>query len=155
MDSREPPAGALSQVFDEAPSHSLLVLGFALPDDQNPPAELPKRLLTAAIAGNVPFEFCGPERRSSLGNVGVLASPMPMPEASVDEYRQTVPRKDQIRTTGEIPAVQAETEAEPVSNPTDNKLGSGITSPDFGHDFTSPLLVHNVRHRSALLTPGR
>ena len=60
----------------------------------------------------------------------MLASGMPVPEASVNHDDGAVAREHDVGATGQILAVQAESEPEPVSNSTNGEFWLGVSTPD-------------------------
>ena len=130
----------------QSPSYVTLVPRFTLPYDENLPAQVSQRSFVTPVAGDVPHEFLRPERDTGFGRVGVSASAVPVPEASVNEHYQPVPRENQVGASGKAFPVQAIAESQTVSNAPDDTFGAGVLTPDPGHHLASPLAIDNIRH---------
>ena len=94
------------------------VLGFALPDDKDAPAQLLQRRLLASVAVDVGREFLLPESDPGLGVRRKSASFVPMPKAPVYEHGESVFREHQVWTPRKILPVNAEAQTDPVGDPT-------------------------------------
>jgi len=73
---------------------------------------------------------------------------MPMPEATVHEYGESMSWKDQIGAAGKVLPVQTETQAELVCDAPDEKLGSGVPPLDSGHHLAPSSAIDDVGHVS-------
>ena len=135
-------------MIDETTLQSNLILCFALPDDKNSPAKVSQCFFASVVVGNILFELLRPKCHSGFGRVCVWASVVSMPETSVDEDCCPIPRKYDVRTSGEIFTVKTEAEPQSVRHTADGELGSGVTSLDSRHDPASSFAVHDVCHFS-------
>ena len=124
----------------------LLIPHFAFPEDKNPPAKVPQRLFVAPVSGDVTRELVHPERDAGFGCIGVPASGVSMPEASVNEHSKSMFRENQVGAAGEVLPVQTEAEAQIVGDATNSKFRRGIPSLDSRHVLASPSTVYDVRH---------
>jgi len=117
----------------------------ASPDYQNTPAKLRKLFLHALITAHVAVELFLPER-SVVGWCGsVAATFVPVPEATVHENNSTVPRKDQVRFSGQF-SLQSVTQASAVQVFSYDQLRLGVLAPDAGHHSASGGSIDNIGH---------
>lgn len=84
----------------------------ALPDDDHVPTEALEKGGVAGVPGCVACKFLPPESGVCLGNVGVFAAGMGVPEAPVYEDDGLVFGQDDVRAAGEVFALEAEAVAE-------------------------------------------
>ena len=69
---------------------------------------------------------------------------MAMPEASIDEYRCSVFRQDDIRCARKAAGMKAESVSEAVEDSADDNLGLCIPASDAGHIPTACVLIKMV-----------
>lgn len=69
----------------------------AFPYDQDIPTERPQLALVEGVSLDVPFEFVCPERGTGFWGRRSVATFVPMPETSVDEYDLSQSWEDQVR----------------------------------------------------------
>ena len=77
----------------------------AFPNRDNAPAVAAQGSGMAFVACGVTFEFFPPPSRPCLGNPGVFAVPVQMPETAVDKDTNAVSRKNDVGIAWKIPAV--------------------------------------------------
>ena len=135
-----------AEIVFQVPLNALLGSGFAFPNDEHSPVQVAQRFLDAEVPCDVFREFSRPEDDARLWRVGITAVAVPMPEASVDEHRNPMPWKHEVRTTWEICAVQTETKAQFVGDTANLQFGYRIPMSDFGHHLTSTAAVYDVGH---------
>ena len=76
--------------------------------------------------------------------MGVPASAMLMPEASMDKDSQLVFGENQIGTSWKVLAVQTEAQTHAMGNTPDGQFGGRVTPADSGHQLASTLAIHNI-----------
>ena len=59
---------------------------------------------------------------------------MPMPEATVHENRESPARQHDVGPAGQILAMQAKADAEPMQEAADDAFGRRVLAADGGHD---------------------
>ncbi len=119
---------------------------FTFPQHDYPPSSL----LELATVPSVPHHI-GPELRlpkfpSRRRSGCPFASSMPVPEAPVHEDYGFVPGQDDVRSPGEVSAVDAETEPHAVEQAAYYQFRLGVSRPDPGHVPASPFWCQVVRH---------
>jgi hypothetical protein len=82
------------------------LLGFALPNDHDVPAEFHKPLSRGSVALSIPLQLRQPIIQSGFRTTGKAAPIMLMPETAVHHHNRFSLRKDQIGNSREITAVQ-------------------------------------------------
>ena len=92
----------------QALEEALGLLRLAFPNRDNAPAVAAQGSGMAFVAGGVAFEFFSPPSRPCLGNPGVFALTVKMPEASMDKDTDAMSRQNDVRIAWQIPAVQPE-----------------------------------------------
>jgi hypothetical protein len=92
----------------------LPILYFAFPDNNDAPAEFSQRHVMLSVAQNIVLEFRKPPITPVCGRCAIFASFVPMPKAAVNENHGLVFGEHYIGLAGKIPAVNPETETEPV-----------------------------------------
>lgn len=107
---------------------------FAFPHDETRPTRLLQAILDLPVAFHVPLEFLGPEIGSLLRPACFRTVRVSVPEASVDEHDFTPPGKHDIRSTGQVSAMQAIPVVHRVEQATDNHLGLRVATSNGGHD---------------------
>jgi hypothetical protein len=73
---------------------------------------------------------------------------MRMPETSVHEDYNAVPRQDDVGAAREVLTVQSESVPQPVQNAANDPFRSGIVAPNPGHNGT-PLFDRETIHNAA------
>lgn len=73
---------------------------------------------------------------------------MAVPETPVNEHNHLLPRNDDIRAAGQVPAVEPESVAHRVKETTDDQLRAGVPRLDRPHVAGSLLGGEYVRHGS-------
>jgi hypothetical protein len=106
---------------------------FALPDNQNLPAESPQRDLMLAITLPVCFQLRLPKIHTRLRHPVAQAALVPMPEAAVDEDDLPAWPEAQVRAAWQIAAVQPIAISERINQSAHNQLGLGVLAPDAPH----------------------
>lgn len=71
---------------------------------------------------------------------------MPVPEAPIHEDRCAVLRKDDVRPSWKIPAVEPEAISARMKTAADEHFRLGVLAPDAGHHFAAFGLRDNVSH---------
>jgi hypothetical protein len=104
----------------------------------------------AFVAGGVAFEFFSPPSRPCLGNPGVFALTVKMPEASMNEDTDAISRKNDVRISRQIAAVKSEAISHRVQQTSDCELGLCVLSPNTRHQLASLLGAKKIQKRAAV-----
>jgi hypothetical protein len=85
------------------------------------------------------LEFRAPVSDSGLGNVGLRATAVLMPEAALnlDDFQQ--PWKDQIRPAGKCVDMEPVAESHSMDNPSHSNLWRRVLTSDFAHVLATPV----------------
>lgn len=75
---------------------------------------------------------------------------MPMPETAMDEDRQPMFGKDEIRPSGQILAMEPETQPDAVCGATHAQLRTGVLAPNPRHIGAAPHRVELIDHRQSV-----
>lgn len=118
----------------------------ALPDHQNPPPQGVKLHVSPVISPDVATELLLPERLPRLRRGRVVATGMAVPEATMHENGQPVPRKHQVRGAGQVLAMKAEAVPEGVEVLSKSHLGLRITALDASHDARTSTTINHIHH---------
>jgi len=78
---------------------------------------------------------------------------MPVPETTMHENRQPMPRKNEVGTTGQIFPVKPKPVTQPVRDAPHNHFRRRIARPDARHDLAAPSPVDDICHFPALFAP--
>ena len=81
--------------------------------------------------------------------MGEAAAVVLMPEATVDEYGESMPGEDEIGPAGQVLPMQAEPEPHPVRDAANREFRRGVPRPDPGHQLAPSPGVHDVGHGKA------
>jgi hypothetical protein len=119
----------------------------ALPDSHDVPTRPTKSTSASHIACNVLIELVDPEIGPRLWCRAVGASAMSMPETAVNEDHKTMARKNQIRASGKVLAVQPKPEPEAMQQAADNQFWLCVTRSDPRHHATATLGTDDVHWR--------
>lgn len=119
-------------------------LQFAFPDDVNVPTESDQFGSGTGISRLVLLELECPEFGARPRHSGVSTTFVTVPEAAVHEDRGVELRKDNIRLSGEIASVQAESVATLVEPASDDQFGLGILAPDPCHHASACFAIDDV-----------
>ena len=92
------------------------VLRFTFPDDENVPTKLTQGSCISLVSCEIAGELFLPEKRIGFGFIGILASPVLMPEAAVDEDHFSEARKHDIGGAREVAPMQTKPVAKGVSH---------------------------------------
>lgn len=117
---------------DDVNRQTILPLQRTLPNNSNPPARCPERLLVSRVDFAVAFDLCAPEflmRGGPLEQVAV----MPMPEAAVNEQHGSVFGKYEIRFARQTPVVEPKAETASMQPLSQDQLGLRVLSLYAGH----------------------
>ena len=98
------------------------------------PAELSKRaLLLLLVALCISTQFSLPELSSRRRDSSLFTTGMEMPEAGVHEDHGLVLRQNNVRASGQIFPMQAETVAHAVQHRANHLFRRGVLAPDTAH----------------------
>lgn len=100
----------------------------------------------APVARDIRCQFVPPECLVARRGSGKSATRVLMPKASVNKYHRLVPRENQIRPAGQLPAMKAETQALPVQKGTDSALRQRVLPLDARHHPTADGAAYDVYH---------
>lgn len=89
------------------------------------------------VAQAIAFELRCPELDPGFRNSGKRASRVTMPEATMNKNYAAPGRKDQIRASRQICAMEAVPDVERADEPADNFLRTGIRGADTSHNGTA------------------
>ncbi len=124
------------------------LLGLAFPNREDAPTETAEGGGVAFVAGCVAFEFFSPPSRPCLGNSGVFALTVKMPEAAVDKNTDAVAWQNDIGAPRQITPVETKTIAHGVEQTADDKFRLGILAANEGHQAAALLSGKGVGHDS-------
>ena len=116
------------------------------PDGPYPPARIQEIPSGAPVPLHVLIELALPELPASGWRRRVGATGMSMPEAAMHKAHRSKPAKYQVGSPGELPVMQAVSEATGMESSAKGKLGSGILAPDPRHHARTGLAVHHIGH---------
>ena len=148
--------GLSAQKSGELGGEPLVVRNEALPEDENFPAEFPEPLQVSPVTSQGALELFPPERHVFPRHGASAASPMPVPEASMNQDDLLSTGKDEIGLTGQVRSMKSVSVSEPGQHTTDHLFGRGVARTDPLHS-TGGFLVSGVdhcgRHDRILLRP--
>lgn len=72
-----------------------------------------------------------------------------MPETAMNKNSEPVLCEDEIRGARQIPAMQTETQTQPMRSAAHRYFGCGMARPDPRHDLAAPLAIDNIRQSQA------
>jgi hypothetical protein len=108
------------------------VAQFAFPDHLNTPSLIRKPLLGIPVALHVAGDLSFPVSAVRRRHAGPWAT-VPVPETPVDEHGYLVPRKHEIRSSGQSPVMQSIAIARPMNCAANAHLGLRVPGPDPRH----------------------
>ena len=120
------------------------VPGFTFPYHDGCPAEVGEGLDVDFVVRDISSEFGFPVFHPGAGHGAAAASFMAMPEASIDEYRGSVFRQNDIRCARKAAGMKAESVSEAVEDSADDNLGLRIPASDPGHIPAACVLIKMV-----------
>jgi hypothetical protein len=123
-----------------------LILGLALPDNQNLPAQSSHLPGVPFISCDVPFDLTPPELSVAFRNGRPVTFAMPVPKTSVDANYSFESRENYVRFPREAADVKSKAISKPVQQPSDRHFHSGIGSLYAGHDVAASLGIKTIRH---------
>lgn len=124
-----------------------LVIGkFAFPYLDGPPPEFAKLLQVPQIPLPVSVQLGLPERAVRLRHVGEPAVFVPVPETTPDFHDGPISRENDVRSPGQVLAVELEAEAGTMEEAADEHFGLRILPSDARHHRTAGRGVYDVRH---------
>lgn len=132
------------QLAKQGCERGLRMLQLALPDGQYPPPVAEKLLLNPPVPLYIIPEFLSPEIGASLGQRGESASFVVVPEAAMDENTGPETWQHNIRTPGEILAMQPKTISTGMQKLSHRYFRLGIPAPDAGHHSGSRRTVDDI-----------
>ena len=91
----------------------------AFPDGDHPPAETTEFAHVTAVTFDIAAKLFVPKGYARLRRVREFASFMSVPEASVNKHHRTVLRQYDVRPSGKVLPMQAESVAGPVQRGAD------------------------------------
>jgi hypothetical protein len=112
---------------------------FAFPNRENIPSCRPQPLLVLPVPLLISPEFRAPVPDSGLGNVGLWATAVPMPETALDLDDLQQPWKDQIRSAGKCVDMKPVAESHSMHNPPHHNLRRRVLASDFAHVLAAPV----------------
>jgi hypothetical protein len=121
------------QECTEAPEELADVLCFAFPNGKHFPAELTQRSSISFVSFAITRELFSPEKRIGFWLIGVSASPMLMPKASVHEDHLSKPGKDDIGSPRQVASMQAKSISKRVSHASNENFWLSVLSLYAGH----------------------
>lgn len=110
------------QVAFDAAREALYISGLALPYDQDAPSHLLQQDPRLLIARSVPRQLWDPILEPGFGCPRETTPIVLVPEAPVNENRRSMPRKNEIRCAGKVPAIKPEAESHRMDEPPNNHL---------------------------------
>jgi len=102
------------------------ITSLALPNDDSAPTKLSKLAVDSSVADHVLTKLFLPKLNPRLRRVSELASPVPVPEAAVDEDHGFVLRQHDVGLAGQVAAVKAEAVAHAVQQGADGELRGSV-----------------------------
>lgn len=120
------------------------IAGLALPDDQDTPAEPLKRGPARHISRDVALKLRQPVCLIADRPPREPAARMLVPEASMDQHRQTAARQDHVRTAGQVRAMQAKPKTGPVQGLSNEDLGPSMPLADRPHYPVTSVFIHQA-----------
>ena len=109
----------------------------AFPKDHRVPAETRQPNPRQPIPFTIGLELGFPERPPSAGYRRESAPSMMVPEASVHEYRQSMPWEDDVGASGQVSSMQPETKAHSMQGYPKGQFWSSVLGPYSGHHPTT------------------
>src|SRR5690348_17588711 len=131
----EPPGRAKQS--SKARAEVFGVESLAFPDSQDLPSAGLKLPLDARIALHILLEFPRPEFDARFRRVSEPAIRMSVPKTAVHKNGDTMPGKDDVRSAGQVLAVEAEAVSEPVQHSANGQLRSCVALTDPRHHGAS------------------
>lgn len=122
----------------QLPLNSILITGFALPENLDPEAKFPHRNDLLQISGSIVRYFLHPEVCVRSGHGEQCTSFVSMPETAMDENAPTPCAVGDVWPPGQVPR------AYPVSNP------QAVQNPPHGHFWRGVLPAHEFHARRNL-----
>lgn len=128
----------------------------AFPHDCNPPTTFYQRTFVPLITRHVRLEFCPPKLRARRRCAGICAFGMAVPEATVNKYRDSPPRQNDVGRAGHRADIQTKSKACSVQCLPNCQLRLGVPPADRGHHPRSRLGRNDICHViGALICPWR
>ena len=115
------------------------------------PAQLTQLAGVFPIIGNIALKFLLPPFGAGFWGGGLFATPMPMPEASVDEDDGFVFRQNNVRFAGQGGHVLAEAVASPVQHRAHHHLRFSVFAFDRTHVCAAFLWSQAIHNQSVAL----
>jgi hypothetical protein len=131
------PAVLFIQKFTDSLTYVFNCAEFAFPYDKGAPPERCKSDEISLVALPVPGKLCGPECLTTLRSVREGTTRMLMPKTSMHEDHLASPRKDQVRPTRKIRAMEPVAVAHGENHPPDEKFWHGILPANAAHHTAS------------------
>lgn len=119
---------------------------FALPDDEDLPAEFAQLLLLPMIAPNVRLELAHPEIHPKAGDIGKPAIGMSMPEASVNEDDDRFRREHKVGTPRQTAASQDIAKPSRMEAASHHQFGLRVPATDALHHAATGRRIDDVGH---------
>src|SRR5437667_5681281 len=126
-----------------------LILDLAFPNNEDPPMEFLERLPISPITVGIAGKLSLPELLPRFWSIGIRTT-VAMPEAAMNEDRQAISHKYDIRLARKIPTVKPEAITQPVQGGPQSAFRFSIQSPNTGHVPASPLRRKLVDHTAVL-----
>lgn len=111
------------------------MLNLALPNHQNPPAQLLQFPDSLLIPRYIAGQFRRPVLDPARWNSALAAAFMLMPKTAVYKNHALAARKYEVRLPGQIPRVQPETVTHTMNKAAHDALGCGILAAYAAHIF--------------------
>jgi hypothetical protein len=133
----------------QALEEALGLLRLAFPNRDNAPAVAAQGSGMAFVACGVTFEFFPPPSRPCLGNPGVFALTVKMPEAAMDKDTDAVSRQNDVGAPRQITPVETKTVAHGMEKAAHNEFRLCILATNAGHQTAALLSGKVVGHQGA------